>query len=246
MSPDLDIDLDRSSPVPLYFQVAEQISDAIKRGELPPGSRLDNEIQLAARLGLSRPTIRQAIQYLVDKGLLVRKRGVGTQVVHGQVKRTVELTSLYDDLRRAGQNPATRVLTLTPTPADEQIATTLGVTPGTDVLHLRRLRYATGQPLAILHNWLPQGLTTLTPQNLESRGLYELLRSAGVRLRVANQRIGARAATAAEARLLGERRGAPLLTMLRTTYDDQGRAVEHGSHVYRASHYALEVTLVER
>ncbi|MEV1173317.1 UTRA domain-containing protein, partial [Nonomuraea sp. NPDC049784] len=50
----------------------------------------------------------------------------------------------------------------------------------------------------------------------------------------------------AEARLLEERRGAPLLTMVRTTYDDQGRAVEHGSHVYRASHYSLEVTLIER
>ena len=58
MSPDLDIDLDRSSPVPLYFQVAEQISDAIKRGELPPGSRLDNEIQLAARLGLPAADVK--------------------------------------------------------------------------------------------------------------------------------------------------------------------------------------------
>src|SRR5262249_25072756 len=77
---ELQIDLDRSSRVPLSFQVAEQISEAIGRGDLPPGSRLDNEVLLADRLGLSRPTVRQAIQYLVDKGLLVRKRGVGTQV----------------------------------------------------------------------------------------------------------------------------------------------------------------------
>jgi DNA-binding GntR family transcriptional regulator len=246
MSPKLDIDLDRSSPVPLYFQVAEQISEAIRRGDLTPGSRLDNEILLADRLGLSRPTIRQAIQYLVDKGLLVRKRGVGTQVVHGQVKRSVELTSLYDDLRRAGQEPATRVLALAPVPAGEEVARVLGVTPGTEVLRLERLRFAAGEPLALLHNWLPLGLAPLTTETLEERGLYELLRAAGVRMRVANQRIGARAASATEARLLGERRGAPLLTMLRTTYDDQGRAVEHGSHVYRASHYSLEVTLIER
>jgi DNA-binding GntR family transcriptional regulator len=89
MTANLAIDLDRSSPVPLYFQVAEQIAEAIRRGDLAPGARLDNEILLADKLGLSRPTIRQAIQYLVDKGLLVRKRGVGTQVVHGQVKRSV-------------------------------------------------------------------------------------------------------------------------------------------------------------
>ncbi len=242
----LDIDLDRSSPVPLYFQVAEQISEAIRRGDLVPGARLDNEILLADRLGLSRPTIRQAIQYLVDKGLLVRKRGVGTQVVHGQVKRSVELTSLYDDLRRAGQEPTTRVLSLRPVSADEEIAAVLGVAAGTEVLHVERVRYAAGEPLALLHNWLPAGLGALTPESLAERGLYELLRAAGVRMRVANQRIGARSATPAEARLLDERRGAPLLTMVRTTYDDQGRAVEHGSHVYRASHYSLEVTLIER
>jgi DNA-binding GntR family transcriptional regulator len=242
----LEIDLDRSSPVPLYFQVAEQISEAIRRGDLTPGSRLDNEILLADRLGLSRPTVRQAIQYLVDKGLLVRKRGVGTQVVHGQVKRSVELTSLYDDLRRAGQEPATRVLALEPATAEEDVARVLGLDAGAQVLRLERLRYASGEPLAIMHNWLPAGLLPLTPEGLRERGLYEVLRAAGIRMRVANQRIGARSATAAEARLLGERRGAPLLTMIRTTYDDQGRAVEHGSHVYRASHYSLEVTLIER
>ncbi|GAA3411003.1 GntR family transcriptional regulator [Streptosporangium vulgare] len=242
----LDIDLDRSSPVPLYFQVAERIAEAIQTGELLPGARLDNEIQLADQLGLSRPTIRQAIQYLVDKGLLVRKRGVGTQVVHGQVKRAVELTSLYDDLRRAGQKPMTQVLSIDTVAAEESIAEALGVAPGAAVLRLERLRYALGEPLALLHNWLPLGLTPLTAETLESRGLYELLRLSGVRMRVANQRISARAATPAEARLLNERRACPLLTMVRTTYDDQGRAVEHGSHVYRASHYSLEVTLVER
>ncbi|WP_214102801.1 GntR family transcriptional regulator [Acrocarpospora catenulata] len=242
----LEIDLDRSSPVPLYFQVAEQISEAIRNGELAPGSRLDNEILLADRLGLSRPTIRQAIQYLVDKGLLVRKRGVGTQVVHGQVKRSVELTSLYDDLRRAGQNPATRVLSIGTVAADETVSAVLAVPVGAEVLHVERLRFAAGEPLALLRNWLPLGLAPLTADDLTERGLYELLRAAGVRMRVANQRIGARAAAPAEARLLSERRGAPLLTMVRTTYDDQGRAVEHGSHSYRASHYSLEVTLIER
>ncbi|WP_081937721.1 GntR family transcriptional regulator [Streptosporangium roseum] len=242
----LDIDLDRASPVPLYFQVAERIAEAIQAGELLPGSRLANEIQLADHLGLSRPTVRQAIQYLVDKGLVVRKRGVGTQVVHGQVKRAVELTSLYDDLRRAGQEPVTRVLVIDTVPAEESVAVALGIPPGAAVLRLERLRYARGEPLALLHNWLPAGSTPLSAEALEQHGLYELLRSTGVRMRVANQRIGARAATPAEARLLEERRSCPLLTMVRTTYDDQGRAVEHGSHVYRASHYSLEVTLVER
>ena len=81
----LFMDLDRSGPIPLYFQVAQKIEKAIMDGDLAAGSRLENEVSLGDRLGLSRPTVRRAIQDLVDKGLLVRRRGIGTQVVHGQV-----------------------------------------------------------------------------------------------------------------------------------------------------------------
>ena len=104
------IRIDRSSPVPLYFQVAQRLEQLIESGEMPPGHRLDNEIALADQLGLSRPTMRHAIQHLVDKGLLVRKRGVGTQVVHAPVRRRVELSSLFDDLDRAHRQPRTEIL----------------------------------------------------------------------------------------------------------------------------------------
>src|SRR4051812_7196690 len=107
-----DVVVNRSSPVPLYFQVAEQIEGAIQDGHLAPGDRISNEIALADQLGLSRPTVRQAIQTLVDKGLLVRKRGVGTQVLNAPIRRTVELTSLHDDLTRSGLRPSTTVLAL--------------------------------------------------------------------------------------------------------------------------------------
>lgn len=243
---DLFVDLDRSSPVPLYFQVARQIEQAIEHGKLPPGSRLDNEIHLADRLGLSRPTMRRAIQQLVDKGLLVRKRGVGTQVVHGQVTRPVELTSLHDDLVQSGQLPATQVLLHEISGAADDVAGSLAISPGTPVLHLRRLRLSGGEPLALLENWLPAPYTDLTAQALTERGMYQLLRSRGVGMRVARQRIGARRGSGDECTLLDERRGAPLLTMERTTHDDSGRVVEYGRHVYRASRYAFEVTLVDR
>jgi len=242
----LSISLDRASPVPLYFQVAQQIEALIDEGALQPGARLDNEILLADQMGLSRPTMRQAIQYLVDKGLLVRKRGVGTQVVHGLVKRPVELSSLYDDLRHGNQTPTTQVLAAALVPVQDDIAVALRLPPGTPVVALERLRCARGEPLAIMHNWLPTGLADLDRDRLERHGLYELLRAAGVHMRVASQRIGARAATVAEAKLLSERRGAPLLTMTRTTYDDNGRPVEHGSHVYRPALYSFEMALVER
>jgi DNA-binding GntR family transcriptional regulator len=240
------ITVDRSSPVPLYYQVAVVLERAIEDGDLAAGEHLGNEIALAQLLGLSRPTMRRAIQYLVERGLLVRKRGVGTRVVHRAVRRPVELTSLYDDLAGEGRDPRTDVLLLEQVPASDTVAHVLGVAEGTAVLALERLRYADGQPLALLRNYLPAGIVPLTEDLLRSAGLYQTMRAAGVRLHLASQVVGARAATAAEARLLAESRGTPLLTMRRTAYDEAGRVVEYGDHVYRASVYAFEFVLASR
>ncbi|MFC3999755.1 GntR family transcriptional regulator [Nocardiopsis sediminis] len=239
----LSMTLDRNSPVPLYFQVAQEMEQRIRTGALPAGTRLENEILLADRLGLSRPTLRRAIEYLVDRGMLVRKRGVGTQVVTPRVRRPVELSSLYDDLAHAGQRPRTDVLDLRVEPASDAVAAALEVAPGTEVYTLERLRYAGEEPLAIMHNHVPLGLVRLSEDALTENGLYNLLRAAGATLKIASQVIGARGATAGEARILGEADGAPLLTMDRTVYDDTGRVVEAGSHVYRASLYTFELTL---
>jgi len=226
----LFVDVDRSSPVPLYFQVAQQIEHAINEGDLAPGDRLDNEISLAEQIGLSRPTMRRAIQELVDKGLLVRKRGVGTQVVHGQVTRPVELTSLFDDLTTHHQTPTTVVLTNEVIPASDEVGVRLAIPPGSQVLHLRRLRYAHGEPLAIMENFLPEDLISLGEMDLAGRGMYQLMRTKGVNIRVAKQRIGARTGTPDECSLLGEKRGSPVLTMERAAHDDSGRPVEWGRH----------------
>jgi DNA-binding GntR family transcriptional regulator len=238
-----DVALDRSSPVPLYFQVASRLQEQIEGGLLPVGGRLENEVELADRLGVSRPTMRKAIAYLVERGMLVRRRGVGTQIVHPKVRRPVELTSLYDDLTKTGRTPRTEVRSLEVGPASDLIAEALGVPAGREVTTVERIRYAGDEPLAIMHNAVPVDVVRLSVDELERRGLYELLRSAGHVPRIANQVVGAKAATTMEARLLGESRGAPMLTMTRTAWDESGRSVEYGSHVYRASRYSFELTL---
>ncbi|MDV3128223.1 GntR family transcriptional regulator [Mycobacterium sp. 21AC1] len=241
----LSVELDRSSPVPLYYQVAQVFEKAILDGQLKPGDRFENELALASRLNLSRPTTRRAIQELVDKGMLVRKRGVGTQVVQTPVHRPVELTSLYDDLTRAGQEPATKVLDYSVRPADDDIAERLNLEVGSEVVMMRRLRSSGGQPLALMTNHLPAAIAP-DREELERAGLYQSLRSRGVHIRLARQRIGAKAADREEARLLDEKPKAPLLVMERTAFDDSGRIVEFGSHAYRASRYYFETTLVDR
>jgi DNA-binding GntR family transcriptional regulator len=239
----MPIRVDRSSPVPLYFQVAQHLEQMIESGELPMGTRLDNETDLAGQLGLSKPTMRRAIEYLVGRGLLVRRRGIGTQVVQAKVTREVELTSLYDDLAKTGRDPSTRVVSFGTEPASDSLAATLGIPAGTPVYVFERLRYAGAEPLALMRNHVPEQLIRLSAADLQTQGLYNLFRANGISLRIAKQAIGARAATAAEARALGEETGAPLLTMERSAYDEQGRAVEHGRHVYRASRYSFDLTL---
>jgi DNA-binding GntR family transcriptional regulator len=242
-SPVRPVEVDRTSPVPLYFQVATRLQELIERGEIGVGARIENEVDLAERLGVSRPTTRRAIQYLVERGMLVRKRGVGTQVVHPKVRRPVELSSLYDDLVNADRAPRTEVLDLEVVPATQEIARALEVATGTEVTWIERLRYAGGEPLALMHNAIPVDLLRLTERDLAEHGLYELLRRAGFVPRIATQVIGARSATATEARILNEKRGASLLTMTRTAWDAGGRALEYGSHVYPASRYSFELNL---
>jgi DNA-binding GntR family transcriptional regulator len=240
------MDLDRSGPIPLYYQIAQKVEKAILEGQLAAGSRLENEVALADRLGLSRPTVRRAIQDLVDKGLLVRRRGIGTQVVHGQVTRGVELTSLYEDLNQSGQKPSTRVLEYRHLTADSKTAEKLNVAAGSPILYLKRLRYSDNVPVSIMENWLPAEFTDITEDDLNTHGLYQMLRARGVNIRVAKQRIGARRAGQIESDILEIDKNAALLTMDRTAYDNSGRAVEFGHHCYRPDLYSFEVTLVEK
>jgi len=239
----LALQIDRTSPIPLYFQVAQQFERAIRAGDLPAGTRLDNEVQLADVLEVSRPTVRTAFLYLVNHGLVERKRGSGTVVIREKVNRTVQLSSLYDDLVAAGKKPVSRVLVNDITPASELVAEVLQIPVDTPVLRLERLRLVDNEPIALMHNYLPAQFGPMDSSALESRGLYELLRAQGVRVTKASQKMSARNATVAEARLLDEKRGAALLTMQRIGTDQSGRPVEFGEHVYRASRYAFHASL---
>jgi GntR family transcriptional regulator len=245
MAQQLDLRIDRSSPVPLYHQLAEQLGAAITTGQLQPGDAFENEVALGERLGLSRPTVRRAIQELVAQGLLLRRRGLGTTVATRKVHRRAELTSLYDDLDRAGARPRTTVLDHEVV-QDEVVAAALDLPPDTELLSIVRLRWSGDAPLAVLRNWLPPHLGDIGRDELEQRGLYEILRDRAVRPVVAHQAIGARPATATERRQLQIRGSEPVLTMTRSAFDALGKPVEYGDHCYRASRYTIEVMIDER
>jgi GntR family transcriptional regulator len=238
-----DIAIDRGSPVPLYFQLAQHLEAAIQSGALEAGARLENEAELAAHLGLSRPTVRSAFLYLANKGMIVRKRGAGTVVANKRIDRDVGLTSLHDDLVAAGRSPATDVVRNEVGHAGDAVARALQLPERALVICLERIRFADGEPIALMHNFLPAALIHLNTGMLAEHGLYELLRASGIRLGSATERISAKNASLSEARSLGETRGTALLTMERIAYDEGGRPVEFGQHLYRASRYALTLAM---
>jgi GntR family transcriptional regulator len=243
---EIEFTLDKASPVPLYFQLARELESAIADGRLAKGTYLGNEIELADRWQISRPTVRRAIQELVDTGLLVRQRGVGTQVVNDQIRRRVTMMSLFDDLAAQERAPKSTVITHEQVVADADVAEALGIAHGSTVVHIERCRDADGKRLAIMRNWLIlDAAGDITTGQLTKTGLYASLRARGVRPHSATQEIGARIASPTDAALLNLPVGAPLLTMRRVMQDHSGRPVEVGDHVFDASTFSFQNTVLE-
>jgi DNA-binding GntR family transcriptional regulator len=231
---------DQVGGLPLWARVAAALRALIEGGQLPVGTRIESEVSLAERLGISRPTLRRAMQELVEAGALTRKPGLGTVVVRPAMHRPIELTSLYDDLAKAGRKPETEVLELEVVPASDAMALALRIPPRSAVTSMRRLRSTNGEPLALMHNVVPVQVARIGKSELQKRGLYTLLREVGAHPSSANEVIGARVATRDEASILGVKSGDAVLTMTRSTWGLDGRGLEYGSHIYRADRYAFE------
>lgn len=238
--------MDHKSPTPLYMQLAHQIEQAVADGALTPGDRIEGEPVLVGRLGISRDTVRHAIDQLVDRGILMRKHGVGTQVVAANLARRSGLISLYDELLAGGQEPSTRLVESAVRPAPAEVVEALQLDPDSEALFLMRLRSSDGSPLAIMRNWLPLGVLDLEDFDPEAEGLYEALRRVGISADAAHQSVGAAGAGEDEGRLLDLPVGAPVLTMVTTSYAGLGQPVEYGQHTYRPDRHRVEMVKVEK
>lgn len=236
------IEIDRASDVPLYQQIALPIEEAILSEKVAAGALIEDEISMSKRLKVARPTARRALQELTAKGLITRRRGVGTRVTPRYVHRSMELSSLNEDLINAGFSPSTKVLHYEVRETTQAEARVLEMDVGAGILSITRLRYADHRPLALLRNLIPLDLSPGW-QELNEHGLYHCLRSRGVEVSTATQEIGARSASQEEAELLGEDISAPLLTMYRIGRTNEGRVVEIGNHLYRPSLYSFKFSL---
>lgn len=238
--------LDRQSSVPIFAQVKAALDEAVHSGELQPHRRIPSERELAALFGVSRMTIRQALLELIGEGSLYTRSGKGTYVAERKIAQPLQrLTSFTQDMAARGMRPSSRLIGADLLPAPIELAHALSIPAGSEMVRIRRLRLADGQPLAIETSHLPHARCPgLLEHDLEQHSLYELLRDRyGLELASARQTIEAASPTEEERELLNMPPGVPVLRIHRFTSTRDGTASEFVQSAYRGDRYQLDVDL---
>ncbi|MDF5751135.1 GntR family transcriptional regulator [Spongiactinospora sp. TRM90649] len=237
-------EIDPDSPVPKYFQLREILLDLIENNELPIGAAIPSERELCQRFGLSRMTVRQAVDHLVSEGRLHRVAGKGTFVARPKIEMAIRLTSFSDDMRARGLEPGSRDLDRRIVRASAHLARELGIQPGDEVHFIERLRTADGEPLSIDRSHIPVSLAPdLSAHDLANRSLYSLLESRyGLILDGGELTIDGGIADPGDADLLKLPRGGAVLLLQRRSFAG-GVCAELGVSTYRADRYQLRTVL---
>ena len=232
-----------------HLQVREYLERLIDEG-LKVGDAIPSERFLTQTFGISRMTVRQAIDGLVAEGILRREHGRGTFVAPPGQEFELRLTTFGEEMRHRGLVPGTRVLTAELVAASPRLAATLGIEPGSSVHHLERLRTADGEPLIVEENWIPAALVggLLDDRALLEDGttvsLYDVLRTAGLPPTWGEDTIAAGLASDREAGLLEVAQPHAVLRTRRLTYSDN-TPVEVSQTCTRGDRYTLLVPLRE-
>lgn len=229
----------KTRPSTKHARVRQHILSLIKAG-LGPGDAIPSERELCEHFGVSRMTVRQAVDTLVADGLLRRKQGKGTFVAPPKLDLQLRLTSFSEEMRRRGMEPGAVVLIAETIPADAEVARALEVDQGAPVHHMRRLLTADSTPMAIEENWVPASVLPDLLAGALSFSVYGELTRAGLDPQWGEDVIEGRAVSAEEATLLSVPERAPALAIVRRTFH-RDLAVEYSHCLYRADRYTLWV-----
>jgi GntR family transcriptional regulator, N-acetylglucosamine utilization regulator len=238
-----------ASRLPLYRQIEADLRDRIRSGALRPGAQVPPEPDLMAAYRVSRATVRQALAGLLAEGALEIRRGLGTYVAAPRFEHTIGgFYSFSREIERHGLVPGTRVLDLRTQPATEPVAEALGVSVGTRVVALRRLRLAGTDPLVVETSHLPAArFPNLETVDFSRVRLYDTLMTAyGCRPTRARETFEPVLLTADEARLLDQRRGEPALRVERIAFDQDDTPIEFCRSTVRGDRYRYSVELRDR
>lgn len=236
--------LNRASSIPLHIQLANLLREQALRKELRPNDRLPSERELCRQYGVSRITVRQALQTLSQEGLVYSSIGKGTYIA--DIAMTEELrpfSSFTQDLERRGMRATSQVLEAAIIPADSHLADTLKLREGSEIVRLHRLRLADGIPIALQLTHLPHHLCpNLLRFDFTNQSLYAVLRTEyGLRLARSATVIEACLASPQEAELLKLPQPSALLVSIQTTYLDSGVIIEVTRSAFNPERYKLHM-----
>lgn len=239
--------LERSNPLPLYYQLKEVLKQQIHAGHLAPHTAIPSEPELVSNYHVSRATVRQALSELVHEGLLYRQHGKGTFVCEPRIQKTLsELTSFTEEIQRRGQRPGGLLLASELIRGSEAIRNQLGLLDTEQLLRLERLRTADDTPIAYEVDCLPYPRATGIYQRVKevaSGSLYSLMKAEGLSPYIAEQHFTASGATVREAELLRIAPGEAGLRLTSTTFDLTGAPLAYTEAYYPGSRYDMHVTL---
>jgi len=238
--------IDKSKPIPLYYQVKESLLKKIKSGQWQIGDLVPSEAELQENYQVSRITIRRAVQELVAEGYLSTQQGKGTFVSKPKAAQELNMISSWaETVTELGMHPQSRIISLSEEPAPANVSNMLRLHEGEKVIRLERIRYADGEPVCLMTNYLvPELVPAFLSKGLTGESLYETLeRSYHIVLSRAEETVEARAANPNEAALLNIKRGEPLLYATRVTYDISDRPVEVVITISRADRYSYKIKL---
>lgn len=237
--------IDKSTRVPLYFQLKELLSEHIR--ESKHGDPIPTENALCDQFGVSRPTVRQAVSELVAEGYLIKIQGRGTFVSKQKLQRDFRLAfeTFEKEILSRGRKPETRILELTAMPAGEDLSDELNIGVNDEVYLLRRLRFTDGVPLMTVDNYLPADLVPGFTENEDRlKALHHTLENHyGFRLDRALRSIEAIRAPKRVADLLEIEEGDPVQFIRTRVYLSNGRTIHYSEGWYRGDQSSFTIEL---
>jgi len=233
--------LDRKHPMPLYFQLEQNLTAELR--SMAPHARLPSEMELLKRYGVSRGTVKQAIEHLEQQGLLYRIQGKGTFVAEPRITRSFDrLPSFSDDIRRLGLEPGVKVLALRKISAGRKVAEKLGRAEGAPVWKAERLFSADDEPLALVTSYVLRDRCPDLKAEEVGRSLYRTLEEKyGLGPRGTRDTYTAVNAAGRVAEVLRVREGAALLYSERLAYAEDKTVVEYVESYIRGDRFTIDV-----
>jgi len=234
--------LDRRSGIPLYHQIQQRLLDQIQSGELKPGEPLPSIQQIAARMGVSQMTVRQAVGALCELGVIYSRQGKGTFISGIKLERDFrQVLSFSEETLARGATPSSKVLWFRIQTPTQEVKEALGLSDGDRVFNLHRVRCGDAIPMGIESSCLP---VRLCPGLIETfdptTSLYEeLAHQYGIQLMVTDEVVEVGKASAEDARLLQIAPQSPVFLFTRLSYLESGTPVEHVKSIYRGDKYKI-------